>query len=759
MRRIESIATKLNYSFPVRLAIRQFEGHKTSLSLWLIILAISMGWLGNGFGAQHLFLEPEYLGNENFWSHFFVGGALGAFIFAYMVSIYINESYRFPFIVYQQRPFFVFTFNNLLVPLTFLSIFWIRYFQYQWLAGDGFSVSLIEKSGGMFFGLMLMFLISSSFFFARNSLFQVVGEKLEEGLVGKDNKRNRWVILGRARESLRNPERVDHYLLPFLRWKKPGDWQRVDFRYLIRVLNQNHGKILLLQLLVFGFFAFLGLMEEKPLFQIPAGASLLLMMAFAMLIIGALSFWFRRGGFLAFLVVAGGLLLYSKMDGLREKNQAFGMDYSVEPANYSRENLALLTSEANYKTDRAQTLAALEAWKTRYQRKYGSHAKPKAVLVYASGGGMRSAFWTFRVMQKIDSLTEGKLPDQVRMMSGASGGMFGLSYFRELYLRQQLEEGVNPADPAYANHLSKDMLNHIFFKMFTDLLMPNRTTQVGSHRYDRETGYSFDQQLVANMPEFANRRLADYAPYEQQGIIPQLVLTPTIINQGRKLFISSSPVSYLTRPNQISEGYASKVEGVEFRRLFADQGADSLLMSTALRMNATFPVVLPLVELPSEPVMSVMDAGAIDNYGTQTAVRYLYEFRDWFAQNTSGVVIIQIRDNVREDPIRYASGDFPMIDRLSLPLRGGYYSNIEAKDMSNDYLLEFVQSWFKSDIEVLSFEYQRETTREPASLSWHLTAREKRNIEQSMNASLNQQSLANLQEIFHPGMLAAHKKP
>ncbi len=36
---------------------------------------------------------------------------------------------------------------------------------------------------------------------------------------------------------------------------------------------------------------------------------------------------------------------------------------------------------------------------------------------------------------------------------------------------------------------------------------------------------------------------------------------------------------------------------------------------TALRINATFPYVLPNVWLPSKPVIDVMDAGLRDNYG------------------------------------------------------------------------------------------------------------------------------------------------
>ena len=70
----------------------------------------------------------------------------------------------------------------------------------------------------------------------------------------------------------------------------------------------------------------------------------------------------------------------------------------------------------------------------------------------------------------------------------------------------------------------------------------------------------------------------------------------------------------------------------------------NMRMLTALRMNATFPYVLPNVWLPSEPVIDVMDAGFRDNFGEQVGIRFVHVFRDWILKNTSGVLLIQIRD-------------------------------------------------------------------------------------------------------------------
>ncbi|MFK7920673.1 MAG: hypothetical protein AB8H47_01890, partial [Bacteroidia bacterium] len=324
--------------------------------------------------------------------------------------------------------------------------------------------------------------------------------------------------------------------------------------------------------------------------------------------------------------------------------------------------------------------------------------------------------------------------------------MIGLSYYREL-LWQRQQQYIDLQDARYGENISRDLLNRLFFTQYADILLPSKKVELNGQSYNRDGGYSFDQQLAVNLPEFVGRRLGDYAFAEAQGQIPPVILTPTVLNQGRKLYIASNPVSYLTRPNRITDSYLSKASGIEFRRMFEEQGADSLLFTTALRMNATFPYVLPVVELPSEPVMQVMDAGAIDNYGTQTAVKYLFEFRDWFAANTSGIYFIQIRDNYREDPIRFGEKS-NMFSSMMRPLGGGLYSMAEAKDMANDYLLEFMQEWYDGTVEVVPIEYPRESFEQPASLSWHLTQREKESIIESLDNQTNSMIFEKLTRLY-----------
>jgi len=729
--------------------------HTLSLLIWVFLLATLAGWVGKGFGGAYLFLEPEYLGEEGFWSLFLVGGALGAFLFAYMVTFFINESYRFHFIALTRRPFFTLFYNNLLLPGSFIAWYFYQFVSFHARTQGGLTWLVWEKALSLMLGVVLVFLVFSAFFFSQRGIIEHYGRKLEEGLTQGSGKHKRRVILGRAREAWSAKPVTSHFLLFPFRIVRADAVEAATFRDIVRFLNLHHGKLLLWQILTFLLIATLGLLDDKPYFQIPAGATFLLVLSLIIMIMGGISFWFRRLGVVAMLGLILAVGLVNQLEVFRGHNQAFGMNYEVPPAPYTMAHLDSLAGPKDYQADRAATLAALNSWKRQYHQRYGWNRKPRAVFVMASGGGLRSAFWTFHTLQQLDSLTEGRLSDEIRLMTGASGGMFGQAYFRELYLRKQQGELSSLQGAHYRENISQDLLNRIFFKSYTDLLLPRRTVSWDGHTYDRETGYAFDQQVMKNLPEFRDRRLGDYQLPEAQGLIPHLILTPTVINQARQLYISASPVSYLSQPNQITRHYRSRGSGIEFRRLFARHDADSVYWATALRMNASFPVFMPMVELPTHPRMEVMDAGAIDNYGTMTTVKYLFEFRDWFARNTEGVVFLQIRDNDRVDPIRDAPHhDF--LSRLLAPLGEGYNSMVEAKDMSGDYLLAFVDHWYQGQVEVIPIAYPQETSKDPASLSWHLTQREKQELLRSIYTPANQEALASIGRLYGTPWLAQH---
>ena len=87
-------------------------------------------------------------------------------------------------------------------------------------------------------------------------------------------------------------------------------------------------------------------------------------------------------------------------------------------------------------------------------------------------GGKTCSALGVNALQTADSLTDGKLMKNSILITGASGGLIGASYFRELKLRDQLGQDVHPYSNMHRQLISTDNLNPIIFSlMANDLLL------------------------------------------------------------------------------------------------------------------------------------------------------------------------------------------------------------------------------------------------------------------------------------------------
>jgi hypothetical protein len=229
-----------------------------------------------------------------------------------------------------------------------------------------------------------------------------------------------------------------------------------------------------------------------------------------------------------------------------------------------------------------------------------------------------------------------------------------------------------------------------------------------------------------------------------------MIFTPTIINDGRRLLISPIQLSYLTSNVKSSENDSRSLsEDIEFSKLFKQQGAGDLRFGSAIRMNATFPYILPSVSLPSKPIIEVMDAGYRDNFGAKTSIRYLYNFRDWLAENTDQVVFLQIRENHKSNELRTHSKS--TISELMLSPLGNVYDNLsKIQDYQNEQLFMYAQTWFKGKITFVEMDLNPplKPEGEVISMNFHLTSLEKKRIHNAIELPENKKAIKKLQKIL-----------
>ena len=196
----------------------------------------------------------------------------------------------------------------------------------------------------------------------------------------------------------------------------------------------------------------------------------------------------------------------------------------------------------------------------------------------------------------------------------------------------------------------------------------------------------------------------------------------------------------MMKPSLYAQDTTISPDAVDFAAMFCKQDPLNLRLLTALRMNATFPYVLPNVWLPSNPVIDVMDAGLRDNFGQETALRFIDNFKEWLAANTSAVVILQMRDRMIDnwqEPFETGS----ITDFIVKPGTMLQHNWQKLQDYSEADQYSYLHSEKGLNLQHVVFMYVPQAGDKGAALNFHLTAREKRDIEQSFKNNNNQSSL------------------
>ncbi|HSZ72675.1 MAG TPA: patatin-like phospholipase family protein, partial [Cytophagaceae bacterium] len=681
------------------------------------------------------------------------------------ITIYILDSYKFNFLASIKSPFANFCFNNSIIPVLFVTVYCFNIFFFQYKNGFQHKVDIILEISALITGMLFIMLLLYIYFTLTNKdVFLLLANNLEGQM--RKNKMNRVNVLKKYNTYKKNKIKVDSYIaLPF-RISSIERNNGIDKLMIIRIFDQNHLNAVIVEFFLVAIIILLGLFRDNPLFQIPAAASSILLFSMIVMFTGAFSYWLKGWSLTVLAIVFVAINMLSKYNVIDTDYQVYGINYKTSnKASYSLQSLNNLTKPSDVIRDKQRMIHILNNWKA----KFPSGSKPKMVFICVSGGGQRAALWTLNTLQYVDNELNGDLMKHAILITGASGGMIGASYYRELYLQKQLGKIDDVYSTQYLTNISKDMLNPVIFSLVVnDLFFRFQKFTDGKYEYMKDRGYAFEQTLNRNTDYVFNKTIADYREHEATSIIPMVILSPTIVNDGRKLFISPQDLSFMSAATtNIEKDLKPKIKGVEFRKLFASQDADNLHYLSALRMVATFPYVTPNVQLPSEPTMEIMDAGLADNFGINDATRFLYEFQDWVEQNTGGVVFVDIRDSEKESPIEDNQSPSAW-QKISSPISSLYSNWDYFQDLSNDNVLQYAQSWLNTDLDVIEFEYipkskywhkmqERKINpeeiikmeqNERAALSWHLTTREKESLVRTILESNNQASLSELKRIL-----------
>ncbi len=651
------------------------------------------------------------------------------------------SAHHFPFLASLKRPFTKYSINNFIVPTILITIILTLHIKFEVQEGIFTWERIIYNCLGFIFGMFSLVILLLAYFISTNKDILSYTEQYDHtppNLI-RSISPGRVLDIDEIRSEIKG-WRVETYLTESLLPRRVRSVSHYSLKTLLRVFKQNHTNALAVQLTSLIVLAILGALIENPNFRIPAGASIFLLASIVVAILGAIIYWFHHWSFTVFILLFLMMNFMAKQGILNHKNKAYGLNYEVDRPAYQFDSLNMLFDKTAISADSLNTIQILENWK----RNMGEE-RPKMVLTCVSGGGLKSATWAMQVLRTADSITNSSLMQHTVLMSGASGGMIGMAYFRELYQERQNDTSVNPYDVKHIYNVSKDLLNPIAFTIVTnDLFMPRGKFKVGTTEFIKDRGYIFEQQLNENTQNRLDKSLADYKHLEQSATIPMLFITPYIVNDARRVVISPHSVSYMAAAPSVEKEGGYDLDAVDFQRLFRNQSPDSLRFLSALRMNATYPYVLPRVTLPTKPDIEVMDAGYRDNFGLKTATRFTTFFKDWIKANTSGIVIVAARGIKRNSRQLTATDNDGIIESLVDPL-GIVGQIITLQDYEHDADLSSLQQLLGTGfLKVLWFVYEPSNQSEEASMTFHLTERERKDILEAISLKHNQKNLSML---------------
>ncbi len=734
--------------FPVQLLLAHLKRNIILLFLWFLLFGFTLGHIGKNYGISNLLLAPEYLGKVNFNSFLILGWAFGGFALSFQLLSYMIQSRFYPLIATFSRPFLKYVLNNSLIPLVYFVVFAIQSVNYQQKQEFIDLPHAYWNIAGFIAGFVIHWILAFGYFFTTN--FNI--EKYEKKF--KNVRKKRWLpkVMDLGHPNFpthyipKDNQKVKYYLTFNLKILHAREIKHYDRGVLEKILDQNRFNVSFYQIIVLFSMMAIGYFSGAHKFlQIPAGAAIYLL--FTVLIIVAGIFYSLVKEWSTFVLIAS-LVLFSylsKQEIFSYVSRIPAISYETK-RKYNEEHFKIYADETTLLKDKTHAIKVLNRWKANNVSK--PEEKPVIVFVNTSGGGIRSALWTHRVLRTLDSLTNGKFSRATFMITGSSGGMIGAAIYRELYLYYKLGYNDQLFNPSLEQISGKDLLNPVLLNLTTnDWFVRLRKIRFGNKYYLKDRGLAFEKQLIENTNGLLSRQLSDYKVYEEKALIPWLVLAPVIVEDGKQLIISSQPVSYLCAAFPFGQEFLKFYnESVEFSKLFGEDQCDSLWLTSALRMSASFPLILPSVDLPTDPHITVNDAGLRDNFGLNNSMKFIATFKSWLESNVSKIILINIRD-IERNYLHETKQKSSVISNLFLPINSLYDNLFLIQDYNNLQMLRYIQQGFQIPVELIPFEITAKHGE--VSMSFHLTKNEKQKVVASIYHPKNKKSLDAVVKLFN----------
>ena len=368
------------------------------------------------------------------------------------------------------------------------------------------------------------------------------------------------------------------------------------------------------------------------------------------------------------------------------------------------------------------------------------------VVVVASGGGILAAGWTTLALEKLIEARPDLLRE-IRLLSTISGGSVGAAYFLDSVLRGE------PPVAAKVKSTTSSLSVTAYGFAFLDL---PRLVSGGAVSSARDRGILLENEWLAiangtvrgavvdkKPGGLTDRSLSSLRGAILRGTIPAPIFGATIMESGRRVMIT--PIDF--------PGQADRRRGETLSEFLLDGDEADVSLWTAARLSATFAFVSPAAraEIAAAPKGAVpprhqahhmIDGGYYDNFGVTSALDWLAPVLQARERRDKGldferVLVIQLRAFRRGSP-KELPARTGAIAALLGPVIGLEAIRDGAAVSRNDIeLARFAAAWktrVRAVVPDRRFDICLATLQPPGvagPLSWHLSAEDKKRLENS----------------------------
>lgn len=670
--------------------------------LWLVLLGM-MTSLGQAYGIPQLLLQPEIGGEMSFWSFFIVGLAFGLFVLSFQMYCYVNMSHYYSFLATVRRPFLSFSVNNSALP-----ILGVLYYLYRIV--DSALLLRLDRLElychlfGLVLGIGLVLVLSLFYFF--NITRWLIPKKIQKRLSKLHG--------GYGAKRPSDGKVLYYYMTHRVKLKVARCATHYPEEVLDKIYKSLHTAVGVFSLLMLGVMLVLGALPETMGVTLPAGATIFLLFLVQISLLGFIHSWFHATGDLIVVLLFVGFNWFTGVTDWWKDGGARGLNYA-EPVTYSDVSIREHITPEDTRLDSLIHIKKMD--------RYQAQGIDKLVIVSASGGGLRATIWTYTVLNAIKEQLGEQFGKSLFLMTGSSGGNFGNFLFREelskVYDKNEIQANVDGLGKNLLNNLGYNWVlkDATILKPIIKLLNPNL--------HDR--GWCFEQDMQRQLP--LKKHLSDYTLAEQKQF-PIAFTKATVVNDGRTVFMSATPSSFMS--------YDLEPLDIDFQQFFGDEQFHKLQTQSVLRMSATFPYTMPFPQLPTQPVIEVADGGARDNSAMDMVVKYLRIMAPAIKERFREVVYVEI-NSVSRQQVQFIPYHHSLLNRLVIPLDAYVSSLPNIIKHQNTNGLMAIKQLYGSKLSHITFDLFDHKAN--LSMSWYLSKIEKDAIKHRLSAISVQKSL------------------